>query len=104
MFDAGNPNSQLLLTRVLQSVANINTRKIVELLAQGPRSPAELLQFMDSSDKRLQDAMQILQEVGLVSEGKSNEGKIYLFNAAGLDLARSWLDRVGLIIDGDGQR
>jgi hypothetical protein len=104
MFDAEDPNSQLALTRVLQSLANINTRRIVELLAQGPRSTAELLQFMDSSRERLRDAMQILQEVRLVSEGKSDEGKIYLFDAGGLDLARSWLDRVGAIVDGEGQR
>ncbi|ABE62670.1 hypothetical protein Nham_1856 [Nitrobacter hamburgensis X14] len=103
MFDADNQNSQLLLTNALQALANANTRKIVELLAEGPRSSHELVQVLDSSGEKIRAAMQILQTVGLVSEGKSREGTVYLFNPAGLNLARSWLDRVNFIVDGLGQ-
>jgi predicted transcriptional regulator len=103
MFDAENPNSQLLLTRVLQALANINTRRVVELLAQGPRSLKEMCQFVDLSEKRLLAAMEILRDVELVSEAKSSEGAVYVFNRAGLVLARSWLDRVDSIVGDKGQ-
>lgn len=103
MFDAEDPNSQLFLTRVFQTLANINTRKIMEVLAQGPRSLTELLLVIDSTPARLQAAMQVLLTVGLVSEGKSREGTVYLFNSAGLRLARSWLNRVESVVDGRGQ-
>jgi predicted transcriptional regulator len=99
MFNADDPNSQLFVTRVFQSLANINTRKIVELLAQGPRSSVELQQVLDSSKARIGPAMQILQTAGLVSEGEDQVGKVYLFNPAGVCLARSWLDRVNAIVD-----
>jgi hypothetical protein len=99
MFNADDPNSQLFVTRVFQSLANINTRKIVELLAQGPRSSAELQQVLDSSTARIGPAMQILQTARLVSEGEDQVGKVYLFNPAGVGLARSWLDRVSAIVD-----
>jgi hypothetical protein len=95
MFEAETLNSQLFLTRVFQSLASANTRKIVELLAQGPRSHAELLQVMDSTDSRIRAAMLVLHTVGLVSEGRDREGEtVYLFNQSGLGIARSWLDRV----------
>jgi DNA-binding transcriptional ArsR family regulator len=98
MFEAETLNSQLFLTRVLQSLASANTRMIVELLAQGPRSRAELLQVMDSTESRIGAAMLVLQAVGLVSEGRDREGEtVYLFNQSGLDIARSWLDRVDTI-------
>jgi DNA-binding PadR family transcriptional regulator len=99
MFDPDDPHSQLFVTRVFQSLANINTRKIVELLAQGPRSTAELLQVIDSTDRRIKDAMQILQTVGLVSGGEDALGKVYLLNPAGLDRVKSWLDRIESIVD-----
>jgi hypothetical protein len=99
MFDADNPMSQLATTRVFQSLANINTRRIVESLAQGPRSNVEVQQVLDSTQKRIDLAMQILQTAGLASVGKDQLGKVYLFNPAGLNLARSWLDRVNAIVD-----
>jgi DNA-binding IclR family transcriptional regulator len=102
MFDADNQNSQLLLTRAFQALANANTRKIVELLAQGPRSSQELVQVLDTSHAKIRAAMQVLQTVGLVSEGESRGETVYLFNPAGLNLARSWLDRVNSIVDGLG--
>lgn len=104
MFDAENPNDQLFLTRTFQALANINTRKILELLAQGPRARGELLQVMDSTETRIREAMQILQTVQLVSEGKSREGTVYRLDPAGLDLARSWLDRVDAVAGRLGQK
>jgi hypothetical protein len=102
MFDAQNPNVQLLTTRTLQSIANINTRNIVELLAQGPRALEELHQFVDITRERLHSAMQVLREVRLVSERKSSEGTVYVFDRAGLDLVRAWLDRVeSIVVDRD---
>jgi predicted transcriptional regulator len=100
MLDADDRNNQLYLTRVLQCLANANTRKIVESLAQGPHSCSELLQVMDSTESKIKTAMQVLQTVGLVSEGKDRKGTttVYLFNPAGLRLARSWLDRVDTIV------
>jgi hypothetical protein len=95
MFDADNPNVQLLLTRVLQSIANNNTRRIVELLAQ---------EFVDIPAGRLLGALEALCEVGLVSEGASSDGIVYVFNRAGLVLARSWLDRVESITENEGHK
>lgn len=94
MFDDNGQNDQLLLTRVFQALSNINTRKIVELLAQGPRSCPELLQIMDSTDMRIKEAMKILATIGLVSEHQAPDGLVYILNSAGLDLAKSWLGRV----------
>jgi predicted transcriptional regulator len=99
MFDDTGHNGQLLLTRVFQALSNINTRKIVELLAQGPRSCPELLQIMDSTDIRIKEAMKILGTIGLVSEHPAPDGVVYVLNSAGLDLARSWLGRVESIRD-----
>lgn len=99
MFDAENADSQLFLTRLFQCLANPNTRKIVELLALGPRSLGEFLQVMDSTEARIKAAIQVLQTVGLVSEGKDRGGTatVYLLNRTGLNLAQSWLDRVDSI-------
>lgn len=99
MFDAENPDSQLFLTRVFQCLANPNTRKIIELLALGPRSVGEFLQVMDGTDSRIRAAMTVLQTIGLVSEGTDRGGTVtvYLLNRTGLNLARSWLDRVDAI-------
>jgi hypothetical protein len=102
MFDADDPNSQLFLTRVFQALANINTRKLVETLAQGPCSGSDLIEVMDSSNTRIVEVMEILRTVGLVEEREAPESKIYVFNPAGLDLARSWLERVYSIVDGRG--
>lgn len=99
MFDAENPDSQLFLSRVFQCLANPNTRKIVELLALGPRSVGEFLQVMDSTETRIKAAMTVLQTVGLVTEGKDRGGTttVYLLNRMGLNLAQSWLGRVDAI-------
>ena len=99
MFDDTGHNGELFLTRVFQALSNINTRKIVELLAQGPRSCPELLQIMDSTDMRIKEAMKILETIGLVSEQQAPDGAVYVLNTAGLDLAKSWLGRVESIRD-----
>lgn len=104
MFDAEDPNNQLFLTRTLQALANVNTRRVLELLAHGPCGASELLQVMESTETRIREAMQVLQTVRLVSEGKSREGTVYRLDPAGLDLARSWLDRVDAIAGSRGQK
>lgn len=102
MFDPDNPNNQLFLTRVFQALANINTRKILETLAQGPCSRGDLLLLLvlDTSTARIIEVMDILRIIGLVAEQETREGKVYVFNPTGLDLARSWLERLYSIVDG----
>jgi hypothetical protein len=100
MFDFDDPNNQLFLTRVLQALANINTRKILETLALGPCSRGDLLLVMDTSTDRIVEVMDILRTIGLVAEKETREGKIYVFNPTGLDLTRSWLERLYSIVDG----
>jgi predicted transcriptional regulator len=104
MFDAEDTNNQLFLTRTFQALASVNTRRILELLAQGPRGGSELLQVMDSTKTRIREAMQALQTVRLVSEGESRMGTVYRLDPAGLDLARSWLDRVDAIAGIRGEK
>lgn len=100
MVDFDDPNNQLFLTRVLQALANINTRKILETLALGPCSRGDLLLVMDTSANRVSEAMEILRTIGLVAEKETREGTVYVFNPAGLDLTRSWLERLYSIVDG----
>jgi len=103
MFDAEDTNNQLFLTRTFQALASVNTRRILELLAQGPRG-GSVLQVMDSTKTRIREAMQALQTVRLVSEGESRMGTVYRLDPAGLDLARSWLDRVDAIAGIRGEK
>ncbi|WP_431203189.1 ArsR/SmtB family transcription factor [Bradyrhizobium betae] len=100
MFDPDDPNNQLFLTRVFQALANINTRKILETLAQGPCSRGDLLLVLDTSTARIVEVMEILHTIGLVAEKETREGKVYVFNPMGLDLARSWLERLYSIVGG----
>jgi hypothetical protein len=102
MFDADDPNTKLFLTRVFQALANINTRKLVETLAQGPCSRSDLMEVMDSSNTRIVEVMEILRTIGLVEEREARGSTIYVFNPVGLDLARSWFERVYSIGDGRG--
>jgi hypothetical protein len=104
MFDAEDSNNQLFLTRTFQSLASVKTRRILELLAQGPRGGSELLQVVDSTETRIRESMQALQMVRLVSEGESRKGTVYRLDHAGLDLARSWLDRVDAIAGIRGEK
>jgi DNA-binding IclR family transcriptional regulator len=96
MFDPEDPNSHLLLTRVFQALANANTRQIVETLAQRPCGRAELLQVIDSTESRIKEAMKVLQTLRLVAEREA--GEVYTLDATGLDLARSWLERIYSIV------
>ncbi|MEW6149524.1 MAG: hypothetical protein ACOY3N_05960 [Bradyrhizobium sp.] len=100
MVDFDDPNNQLFLTRVFQALANINTRKILETLAHGPCSRGDLLLVLDTSTARIVEVMEILHTIGLVAEKETREGKVYVFNPTGLDLGRSWLERLYSIVDG----
>jgi hypothetical protein len=104
MLDTDDCINQLFVTRVFQALANINTRKIVETLAQDPCGRVELLQIMDSSKAQIVEVMGILQTVGLVAEREAREGTVYVFNPVGLDLARSWFERVYSIVDGQAPK
>jgi hypothetical protein len=101
-FDPEDPNSNLYLTRALQALASANTRKLVELLALQPRSVIDLCNVFDLKTSNMADLMQALCEAGLASQVKSRDGIIYVFEERGINLARSWLDRITSIVGGAG--
>jgi hypothetical protein len=101
-FDPEDPNSNLYLTRALQALANANTRKLVELLAVAPRSVVDLCSVFDLSEKNMTDMMKALGQAGVASQVKTRDGYVYVLDRRGINLARSWLDRIASIIDGAG--
>jgi hypothetical protein len=101
-FDPEDPNSSLYLTRALQALASANTRKLVELLALQPRSVVDLCNVFDLKPGNMADLMQALCDAGVASQVKARDGIIYVFEARGINLARSWFDRIASIVDGAG--
>jgi hypothetical protein len=99
-FDPEDPNSNLYLTRALQALASANTRKLIELLVRAPRSIPDLCSFFDLNEKSMEIMMQALCETSLASRVKARDGEVYVFERRGLNLARSWLDRIKSIEDG----
>ena len=68
-------------------------RQIFELVAERPRSVAELTRAMPVSQSAVSQHLKVLRETSLVRAEPKGASNIYYIDPAGLGQMRAWLDR-----------
>lgn len=71
-----------------------NRRRIVELLARGERSVAEIADQLPISRPAVSRHLRLLKEAGLVIEEPAGTRRIYRLHDLGIDAVRGYLERV----------
>jgi DNA-binding transcriptional ArsR family regulator len=78
---------------VLEALADGTRRRIIERLARGPASVADLAAGLPVSRPAVSQHLRVLLHAGLVGYHEQGTKNIYRLERAGFDLLRSWLDR-----------
>jgi DNA-binding transcriptional ArsR family regulator len=68
-------------------------RQIFELVAERPRSVAELTRAMPVSQSAVSQHLKVLRETSLVRAEPKGASNVYHIDPAGLGQMRAWLDR-----------
>jgi DNA-binding transcriptional ArsR family regulator len=68
-------------------------RQIFELIAERPRSVAELTRAMPVSQSAVSQHLKVLRETSLVRAEPKGASNVYHIDPAGLGQMRAWLDR-----------
>lgn len=76
------------------ALGDANRRRIVELLATGPRSVQELADAMPISRPAVSRHLRLLKDAGLVHEEALGTRRIYRVREEGVDSLRAYLERV----------
>lgn len=75
------------------ALADPTRRRIVELLASGPRDAGSLASEFDVSRPAVSRHLRVLREAGLVRAHSEAQRRIYDIEASGLDEVAAWVDR-----------
>jgi DNA-binding transcriptional ArsR family regulator len=81
------------MTDVLSAAAEPHRRRILQLLASGPRSVNELASQFTSTRSATSQHLLVLQEAGLVSADKVGRRRIYRVLPSGLSRLQAEIDR-----------
>jgi len=108
-YDPDNPATQSRLTNICRVIANPNSRRMLEMLAVAPMTIGDLHERIDLSVERIRDAAEMLVSLNLVqrvggrrtSSGVKKRAVTYRLAKGGLDLVRSWLDRIASMSDAE---
>jgi DNA-binding transcriptional ArsR family regulator len=76
---------------VFSALANPVRRRILELLLDGPRAANEIASEFEVNRPAVSEHVQVLRNLGLVSEETRGRQRIYHLNAAPLSEVRDWL-------------
>lgn len=76
---------------VFSALANPLRRRLLELLATGPRNAGGLAAEFDQSRPAISEHLQILRRVGLVREEVRGREHLYHLDAAPLDEVGDWI-------------
>ncbi|ALA18059.1 MULTISPECIES: helix-turn-helix transcriptional regulator [Chelatococcus] len=76
------------------ALADPTRRKVFELVADRPRSVAELTRALPVSQPAVSQHLRVLREARLVRAEARGASNIYHIDPQGLALMRAWLDRM----------
>lgn len=79
--------------RVLVALADPTRRAIIEKLATGGCSVAEIARSLPVSQPAISQHLKVLKQAGLVFDTSSGARRIYSIDRDGLGPLRQWLDR-----------
>ena len=77
----------------IAALGDTTRRRIFELVAERPRSVAELTRAMPVSQSAVSQHLKVLKETSLVRVEPKGASNIYHIDPAGLGMMRAWLDR-----------
>jgi DNA-binding transcriptional ArsR family regulator len=77
----------------LAALGDATRRAIFEMVAQHPRSVAELTRGLPVSQPAVSQHLKVLREANLVRAEPKGASNIYHIDPAGLGQMRAWLDR-----------
>ena len=75
------------------ALADPTRRRIVELLASGPRDAGSLAAEFDVSRPAVSRHLRVLREAGVVRARSEAQRRIYEIDGSGLDEVARWVDR-----------
>lgn len=81
------------MTDALAAVAEPNRRRILQLLASGPRTVGELADHFTTTRSATSQHLAVLREVGLVDADKVGRTRVYRVVPEGLALLQTEIDR-----------
>ena len=77
----------------ITTLGDTTRRQIFELIAERPRSVAELTRAMPVSQSAVSQHLKVLKESRLVRVEPKGASNIYHIDPAGLGMMRAWLDQ-----------
>jgi DNA-binding transcriptional ArsR family regulator len=83
----------LLVTDVLSAAAEPNRRRLLQLLASGPRTVRELAAEFTSSRSAVSQHLLVLVDAGLVDVEKVGRHRVYRVRPSGLRQLQAEIDR-----------
>ena len=92
------------MTDVLTAAAEPNRRRILQVLASGPRSVNEVASEFSSTRSAISQHLLVLQDAGLVAAEKVGRRRIYRALPSGLrrlqaEIDRFWTDELDRLVD-----
>lgn len=82
------------LSQVLKAVADPTRRRILELLAEGPRTVSEIAALFPISRPAISKHLRVLREAGLAGERRRGRRRIYSRQTEWLEALTDWLTEV----------
>jgi DNA-binding transcriptional ArsR family regulator len=76
---------------LFSALANPVRRRILEILREGPRSAGDIASEFDVNRPAVSEHVQVLRNLGLVTEEARGRRRFYRLNAAPLSEASDWL-------------
>ena len=91
------------MTDVLTAAAEPNRRRILQLLASGPRSVNDVAAEFTSTRSAISQHLLVLEDAGLVSAEKVGRQRIYRVLPSGLrrlqaEIDKFWTDELGQLV------
>jgi DNA-binding transcriptional ArsR family regulator len=79
------------VTDIFGALANPVRRRILELLRENPRAAGDIAQEFELNRPAISEHLQVLRNVGLISEEIRGRQRVYHLNAPPLSEVRDWL-------------
>lgn len=77
----------------IAALGDTTRRRIFELIAEGPRSVADLARALPVSQSAVSQHLKVLKQTSLVRVEPKGASNIYHIDPAGFGMMRAWLDR-----------
>jgi DNA-binding transcriptional ArsR family regulator len=84
-------------TAVFEVLADGTRRRVIELLAQGPRRAGELAAACDTSPQAMSNHLRVLLDAGVVADGRLADdarARVFRLRPQSLTALQAWLDQL----------